>query len=158
MSFLLTFAADVDNFVSVRAVSMLFMSVIQIYYPLHDALSMFFPVQYAKCFVQKKTTVSHNREFWLFPHLWNWSGLSGQQLIRFGICIVDDAAASKRFAALAALEHLSMLLKLHVQFCFCVFFYLPVFFEQGHSCGGGEQCVVRGVWQTLGSWNFCFFV
>ena len=38
-----------------------------------------------------------------------------------------------------------MLLKLHVQFCFCVFFYLPVFFEQGHSYGGGRaMCCMLG--------------
>lgn len=90
----------------------------------------FFPSSMQSVSCKKKSTVSHNREFWLFPHLWNWSGLSGQQLIRFGICIVDDAAASKRFAALAALEHLSMLLKLHVQFCFCVFFICLFFLNR----------------------------
>ena len=88
----------------------------------------------------------------------------GSMLSKLCKRVVDDVAASKKIAVLAALEQLSLLLKRHVYFCCACFFficlYFPVIILAGSELRRWQAmfCMAHGVWQNLGLCNFCFCV
>ena len=64
--------------------------------------------------------------FHLLAKVFIWLGYMPSKLCRRA---VDDVAASKKFAVLAALEQLSLLLKRHVYFCCACFLIFAYVFQ-----------------------------